>query len=147
MKYLKEYKLFESVDVDRIKELFYDTMDDNFRVFIKDSNSRVIKFPDSGIISVHDLDRYFVPGGVESISDVNISKTEINNGHIQLTEFHIGDIIDNMIFAESYIKKEMGLEIKWVYITQIPKYTYYKSLDIVPKDLMLDKISIGFGKI
>ena len=66
---------------------------------------------------------------------------------IEHKQFNIDDVKETLRFAESYAKGELGLEIEYIYVMRIPKYMYYKSVDALPDNQMVDSVTFAFRKV
>jgi hypothetical protein len=60
-----------------------------------------------------------------------------------------GSIKENLLFAESYAKGELGLELEYIYVVKIPDYRYYKSVEYLPfeSNWWIDSVTFAFRKI
>jgi hypothetical protein len=90
------------------------------------------------------------PGGMVVIKTINVKveKRELDeSGQLTLKQFNIDDVKETLRFAESYAKGELGLEIEYIYVMRIPKYMYYKSVDALPDNQMVDSVTFAFRKI
>ena len=56
-------------------------------------------------------------------------------------------IKETLLFAESYAKGELDLELEYIYVIRIPSYTYYKSVDVLPDNKEVDSVTFAFRKI
>lgn len=154
MKYLKTYnKLFESQDFTWFDDLFRDLKDEGFRIVVKESNTRKLDFSKSDVIDIHYMEEE--PGvPIQSIKTVDVKVEKRVNAQDNtrffgptLKEFNIDEIKETLRFAESYAKGELGLEIEYIYVMRIPKYMYYKSVDALPDNQMVDSVTFAFRKI
>lgn len=146
MRYLKSYKLFEGVDVKDIesfKELFYNFSDDGFEVETKTSSAQKLDFstPFSGerdSLSSFEVPNYN-PGKTAVISTIDVRVSRPN-----FKSFNIDEVKENLLFAQSYAKNELGLKIEYIYIASNRQYIYYKSIDVLPSNIMIDSVTISF---
>lgn len=144
MKYLKAYKMFESVNLDWIKELFAYLQDDGFRIRLKE-NVNCVKLDFTNRSKIDAVEILFNDNYI-SLTEVIIDKIKQNSDGPSLHFFAINDVLDTLIQAESYLKEELGLSIEFVYVVDIPKYVYYKSISDLPKDQKINSISLYFKK-
>lgn len=155
MKHLKTYKLFESQDFTWFKDLFLELKHEGFNVSVQESNTAKIDFSESGVIGSQELfiqsrQREMLRRGehIKTI-DVRVDKRVLDEaGHPTLKRFLIDEIKENLLFAESYAKDELGLEINYIFVSKIPDYRYYKSVEYLPFDSnwWIDSITFAFTK-
>ena len=147
MRYLKSYKLFESVikdkDTQSFKELFYCFKDDGFDVYICHSRTQKLDFstPFSG--EKDSLTSFEVPDYNPGKTDL-ISTIDVRVRRPGEKEFNIDEIKENLLFIQSYVSEELGLKIEYIYIVRNRKYIYYKSINVLPSNTMIDSITISF---
>ena len=152
MKHLKTYKLFESQDFTMFEDLFRELKDEGFKVTVKESNTRKLDFSKSDVIDIHYMEEE--PGQpLQSIKTVDVKVERRVNAQDNtrffgptLKEFNIDEIKENIRFAESYAKDELGLELEYIYTMRIPKYLYYKSVDALPENQTVDSVTFAFRK-
>lgn len=143
MRYLKSYKLFEGVDVKDIesfKELFYNFSDDGFEVETKTSSAQKLDFSKKDSLTSFELPDY-KPGKTIVISTIDVKVSGPN------FKFNIDEVKENLLFAQSYAKNELGLKIGYIYIVRNWKYIYYKSIDVLPSNIWIDSVTISFTDI
>ena len=150
MKYLKTYnKLFESQDFTWFSDLFLElNHEGRFKITVSESNTQKLDFSNSDVIDIHHMET--PPGGMIVIKTINVKveKRELDeSGQLTLNQFNIDDVKETLRFAESYAKDELGLEIEYIYVMRIPKYMYYKSVDALPNNEMVDSVTFAFRKI
>ena len=147
MRYLKSYKLFESVikdkDTQSFKELFYCFKDDGFDVDISHSRTQKLDFstPFSGekdSLSSFEVPDY-KPGKTVVISTIDVRVRRPGE-----KEFNIDEIKENLLFVQSYVSEELGLKIEYIYVVENRKYRYYKSINVLPSNIMIDSVTISF---
>jgi len=144
MRYLKNYKIFESNQFDWFKELFLELQDEGFRVSVKESTSQKMDFSKSDSFGSWNLETKNYT--IKTI-DVKIEKRVMTHNGPTLKEFNIDEIKETLRFAESYSKDELGLELEYIYVVKIPNYTYYKSVDVLPDNFKIDSITFAFKAI
>ena len=146
MKYLKTYnKLFESGDFSWFRDLFLELKHDGFNVSVKESTTQKMDF--SRLDSFGSWDLQTKNYNIKTI-DVKVDKRIIDEaGQPTLRPFNIDEIKETLLFAESYAKGELGLELEYVYVVRIPNYTYYKSVDVLPDNQEVDSVTFAFRKI
>jgi hypothetical protein len=146
MKYLKTYnKLFESGDFSWFRDLFLELKHDGFNVSVKESTTQKMDF--SRLDSFGSWDLQTKNYNIKTI-DVKVDKRIIDeDGQSTLRPFNIDEIKETLLFAESYAKGELGLELVYVYVVKIPSYTYYKSVDVLPDNQMVNSVTFAFRKI
>lgn len=144
MRYLKNYKIFESNQFDWFKELFLELQDEGFRVSVKESTSQKMDFSKSDSFGSWNLETKNYT--IKTI-DVKIEKRVMTHNGPTLKEFNIDEIKETLRFAESYAKGELGLELEYIYVVKIPNYTYYKSVDVLPDNFKIDSITFAFKAI
>mgnify|MGYP000497963172 CR=1 FL=1 len=146
MKYLKTYnKLFESGDFSWFRDLFLELKHDGFNVSVKESTTQKMDF--SRLDSFGSWDLQTKNYNIKTI-DVKVDKRIIDeDGQSTLRPFNIDEIKETLLFAESYAKGELGLELEYVYVVRIPNYTYYKSVDVLPDNKEVDSVTFAFRKI
>ena len=146
MKYLKTYnKLFESGDFSWFRDLFLELKHDGFNVSVKESTTQKMDF--SRLDSFVSWDLQTKNYNIKTI-DVKVDKRIIDeDGQSTLRPFNIDEIKETLLFAESYAKGELGLELVYVYVVKIPSYTYYKSVDVLPDNQMINSVTFAFRKI
>lgn len=146
MKYLKTYnKLFESGDFSWFRDLFLELKHDGFNVSVKESTTQKMDF--SRLDSFGSWDLQTKNYNIKTI-DVKVDKRIIDeDGQSTLRPFNIDEIKETLLFAESYAKGELGLELVYVYVVKIPSYTYYKSVDVLPDNQMINSVTFAFRKI
>ena len=148
MRYLKSYKLFEGVDVKDIesfKELFYNFKDDGFEVETKTSSAQKLDFSKKDSLTSFELTDY-KPGKTIVIStiDVKVSGPNADVHNFYIRQFEIDEVKENLLFAQSYAKNELGLKIEYIYIVKNNQYIYYKSIDVLPSNIMINSVTISF---
>ncbi len=148
MKHLKSYKLFESKDYSQFYELFQELQDEGFRITVNESNTRKLDFSKSDVIDIHYMEETGTPEVIKT-TDVKIEKRIIDDTHTgpTLKQFNIDEIKDNLKFVESFAKEEFGLEIEYVYTMRIPRYLYYKSVESLPENQIVDSVTVAFRNI
>lgn len=145
MKHLKTYKLFESQNFDWFRDLFLELKHDGFNVSVKESTTQKMDF--SRLDSFGSWDLQTKNYNIKTI-DVKVDKRIIDeDGQSTLRPFNIDEIKETLLFAESYAKGELGLELVYVYVVKIPSYTYYKSVDVLPDNQMVNSVTFAFRKI
>jgi hypothetical protein len=143
MRYLKSYKLFEGVDVKDIesfKELFYNFSDDGFEVETKTSSAQKLDFSKKDSLKSFELP--YKPGKTIVISTIDVKVSRPN-----FKSFNIDEVKENLLFAQSYAKNELGLKIGYIYIVINNQYIYYKSIDVLPSNIMINSVTISFTNI
>jgi hypothetical protein len=143
MKYLKSYKLFEGVDVKDIesfKELFYNFKDDGFDISISENNTQRVDFSEKDSLTSFEIPDY-KPGKTIVITTIDVKV----NRHFK--SFNIDEVKENLLFVQSYAKDELGLKIEYIYIVKDNQYIYYKSIDVLPSNIMIDSVTISFTNI
>jgi len=149
MRYLKSYKLFEGVDVKDIesfKELFYNFKDDGFDISISENNTQRVDFSKKDSLTSFEIPDY-KPG-----KTIVITTTDVKVSRPNFKSFDIDEVKENLLFAQSYAKDELDLRIEYIYIVtplilrpSIQKeYIYYKSIDVLPSNIMINSITISF---
>jgi len=149
MKHLKDYKLFEGVDVKDIesfKELFYNFKDDGFDISITENNTQRVDFSEKDSLTSFEIPDY-KPG-----KTIVITTTDVKVSRPNFKSFDIDEVKENLLFAQSYAKDELDLRIEYIYIVtplilrpSIQKeYIYYKSIDVLPSNIMINSITISF---
>lgn len=145
MKHLKTYKLFESQDFSWFRDLFLELKHDGFNVSVKESNTQKMDF--SRLDSFSSWDLQTKNYAIKTI-DVKVEKRIIDEaGQPTLRSFNIDEIKETLLFAESYAKGELGLELEYIFVIRIPSYTYYKSVNVLPENQTVDSITFAFRKI
>lgn len=153
MKYLKSYKLFEGVDVKDIesfKELFYNFKDDGFDISISENNTQRVDFSEKDSLTSFEIPDY-KPGKTIVITTIDVkvnrpnTNTDVYNFYIR--QFEIDEVKENLLFAQSYAKDELGLKVEYIYIVKDNQYIYYKSIDVLPSNIMIDSVTISFTNI
>jgi hypothetical protein len=145
MKYLKAYKLFESQDFSWFRDLFLELKHDGFNVSVKESTTQKLDF--SRLDSFGSWDLQTKNYAIKTI-DVKVEKRILDEaGQPTLKSFNIDEIKETLLFAESYAKGELGLELEYIFVIRIPSYTYYKSVDVLPDNKEVDSITFAFRKI
>jgi hypothetical protein len=143
MRYLKSYKLFEEVDVKDIesfKELFYNFKDDGFDISISENNTQRVDFSEKDSLTSFEIPDY-KPGKTIVITTIDVKV----NRHFK--SFNIDEVKENLLFVQSYAKDELGLKIEYIYIVKDNQYIYYKSIDVLPSNIMIDSVTISFTNI
>lgn len=147
MKYIIQYKLFESQEVIpplvllSFHDIFQELKDDGFNVSIRKNRIRRLDFSKSNVVNI---DAYgvafpkFLGSEILDIIEVKINK--------KLSRFCVKDIIEVLKFADPYIKDVLKYTIENIYTMSIPEYMYYKSLDDLPEDKNVESLSIYFKK-
>ena len=141
MRYLKSYKLFEGVDVKDIesfKELFYSFKDDGFDISISENNTQRVDFSKKDSLTSFEIPDY-KPGKTIVVTTIDVKVSRPN-----FKSFNIDEVKENLLFAQSYAKNELGLKIEYIYIVENRKYRYYKSIDVLPSNIMIDSVTISF---
>jgi len=153
MRYLKSYKLFEGVDVKDIesfKELFYNFKDDGFDISISENNTQRVDFSEKDSLTSFEISDY-KPGKTIVITTIDVKVNRPN-----FKSFNIDEVKENLLFAQSYAKDELGLKIEYIYIVTPHvmlvgdrnwKYIYYKSIDVLPSNIMINSVTISFTNI
>ena len=151
MRYLKSYRLFEGVDVKDIesfKELFYNFKDDGFEVETKTSSAQKLDFSKKDSLTSFEIPVYN-PSKTIVIStiDVKVSRPNADGHNFYIRQFEIDEVKENLLFAQSYAKNELGLKIEYIYIVINNQYIYYKSIDVLPSNIMINSVTISFTNI
>jgi hypothetical protein len=150
MKYLKSYKLFEGVDVKDIesfKDLFYNFKDDGFDISITENNTQKVDFSEKDSLTSFEIPGY-KPG-----KTIVITTTDVKVSRPNFKSFNIDEVKENLLFAQSYAKDELGLRIEYIFIVsgweylKSPSYIYYKSIDVLPSNIMINLVTISFTNI
>ena len=144
MRYLKSYKLFEGVDVKDIesfKELFYNFSDDGFEVETKTSSAQKLDFSKKDSLTSFEIPDY-KPGKTIVITTIDVKVSRPN-----FKSFNIDEVKEKLLFAQSYAKDELGLKIEYIYIVRNWVYIYYKSIDVLPSNIMINSVTISFTNI
>ena len=145
MKHLKTYKLFESQNFDWFRDLFQELKDEGFHISVKESHTQKMDFSELDSFTSHNLRTK--DDTIKTI-DVKVEKRIIDEaGQLTLREFNIDEIKETLLFAESYAKGELGLELEYIYTMRVPRYTYYKSVDVLPDNQKIDSVTFAFRKI
>lgn len=146
MRYLKSYKLFEGVKsylnlgqerTHSFKELFCNFKDDGFDISITENNTQKLDFSKKDSLTSFELPDY-KPGKTIVISTIDVKVSGPN------FKFNIDEVKENLLFAQSYAKNELGLKIEYIYIVRNWKYIYYKSIDVLPSNIWIDTVTISF---
>ncbi len=144
MKHLKTYKLFETQNFDWFRDLFQELKDGGFHISVKESTTQKMDFSELDFFTSHNLRTK--DGTIKTI-DVKVEKRIIDEaGQLNLKEFNIDEIKETLLFAESYAKGELGLELEYIYTMRVPRYTYYKSVDVLPDNQIIDSVTFAFRK-
>ena len=144
MRYLKSYKLFEGVDVKDIesfKELFYNFKDDGFDISISENNTQRVDFSEKDSLTSFEIPDY-KPGKTIVITTIDVKVNRPN-----FKSFDIDEVKENLLFAQSYAKDELDLRIEYIYIVKDNQYIYYKSIDVLPSNIMVNSVTISFTNI
>ena len=145
MKYLKGYKMFESVNLDWIKELFAYLPDDGFRVRVKE-NTNCVELDFKGREKIYASEIIFKDKPTINLIEVIIDRVKQRSDGPSLDFFSINDVMDTITQAESYLKEELELSIEFIYVVDVPSYVYYKNIADLPKDQKINSISLYFKK-
>lgn len=141
MRYLKSYKLFEGADVkdvESFKELFYNFSDDGFGVKIEPNRwNQKLDFSKKDSLTSFEIPDYHFGSDVNNSCDVVVNRPSFE-------EFNIDEIKENLLFAQSYAKDELGLKIEYIYIASNRQYIYYKSIDVLPSNIMINSVTVSF---
>ncbi len=141
MRYLKSYKLFEGVDVKDVEsftELFYNFSDDGFIVKIEPNRwNQKLDFSKKDSLTSFEIPDYHFGSDVNNSCDVVVNRPSFK-------EFNIDEVKENLLFAQSYAKNELGLKIGYIYIVKNNQYIYYKSIDVLPSNIMINSVTISF---
>ena len=150
MKYLKTYKIFEAAqDFSWVSDLFQELNDDGFNVTVEQSYSRKLDFSKSDVVDVH-----VNPAGFRSEDSIKTVDVIVKRRIGDMRYFGIDRVKETLRFAESYAKDE-GLEIEYLFVKSTGsdqyrpspgRYLYYKSIDSLPDDQMVDCIILAFRK-
>lgn len=155
MKYVKNYSLFESNSspIDDFYEIFQEIKDMGFNIEISERTSRKLNLETNKKYEIDNLPP--TSDGIETVNTiiVNIEKKISPQDNTRsfgwgLNLFDFSELEETLKFIESYARDEMRWEIEYIYIWQIPKYYYLKSVDDL--DLINGRsqsISIAFSKI
>jgi hypothetical protein len=161
MRYLKSYKLFEEVDVKDIesfKELFYNFKDDGFDISITENNTQRVDFSEKDSLTSFEIPDY-KPGKTIVITTIDVKVCLAAGNAPNFKSFDIDEVKENLLFAQSYAKDELGLKIEYIYIVTPNvkraryvgdrnwKYIYYKSIDVLPSNIMVHSVTISFTNI
>ena len=151
MKHLKTYKLFESQNFDWFRDLFQELKDEGFHISVKESTTQKMDFSEFDNFSTHNLRTK--DGTVRTI-DVKVEKKVSAQDNTEffgpsLKRFKIDEIKETLLFAESYAKDEIGLELEYIFVSKIPDYRYYKSVEYLPfeSNWWVDSVTFAFRKI
>ena len=151
MKHLKTYKLFESQNFDWFRDLFQELKDEGFQISVKESTTQKMDFSEFDNFSTHNLRTK--DGTVRTI-DVKVEKRVSAQDNTEffgpsLKRFKIDEIKETLLFAESYAKDELGLELEYIFVSKIPDYRYYKSVEYLPfeSNWWVDSVTFAFRKI
>jgi hypothetical protein len=149
MKHLKSYKLFENQNFDWFRDLFQELKDEGYHISVKESLAQKIDFSEVDFFDSSNLKTK--DDSVKTI-DVKVEKRVNAQDNTRffgptLKEFNIDDIKETLRFAESYAKDELGLELEYIYTMRVPRYTYYKSVDVLPDNQTIDSVTFAFRKI
>ena len=147
MKHLKTYKLFESQNFDWFRDLFQELKDEGFHVSVKESTTQNMDFSEFDCFSVHDMR---TKDGTTKTIDIKVEKRIIDEaGQLTLKRFKIDEIKETLLFAESFAKGELGLELEYIFVSKIPDYRYYKSVEYLPFEAnwWIDSVTFAFRKI
>lgn len=170
-KYINEHGTEEWVTVDRsffkphneshkeviplFHDIFQELKDDGFKVSIGEANVLRLNFAESDAIELSGSERlpkskFLSDENTLNVVEVKIQKrtTKIHMVYPEsdMERFNTEDIMEVLIFAESYIKDVLKYSIENTYVMKVPVYTYYKSLDNMPKNESIDSMSIYFKK-
>jgi len=158
MRYLKSYKLFEGVDVKDIesfKELFYNFSDDGFEVETKTSSAQKLDFSKKDSLTTLQakqqganpvLVRFEIPD-YKPGKTIVITTIDVKVSRPNFKSFNIDEVKEKLLFAQSYAKDELGLKIEYIYIVRNWEYIYYKSIDVLPSNIMINSVTISFTNI
>ena len=140
MKYLKlfEKKKEEDESIEILEICFQETMDKGYNVYIDQDEISIVDFE---IPIVHIDDAKSVNN--KKIPCFSVSIDKINES------FNIKDIMENLLFIESYIKDELNLIIAHLYIIGIDiegDSCYYENIKTIPTNKNIYEITIYFTK-
>ena len=149
MKYIKSYKIFESIDLSWFEELFYELEDEGFKVDITEAQSSVIDFSKvtTPYVDAHDMyrkeGRPDNPITGEVVRTLNVVVNRGDKDYLSRT-FRVGDIKDQLLFAESFAKGEKGLDMMYIYTMKVPNYRYFASVKDIPDDYVVQSVTVTF---
>ncbi len=144
MKHLITYKLFESQNFDLFRDLFQELKDEGFDISVKESTTQKLDFSELDSFSSHNLRTK--DGTIKTI-DVKVEKRFIDEaGQLNVGKFNIEEIKETLLFAESYAKDELGLELEYIYTMKVPIFNYYKSVSALPYNQTINSVTFSFRK-
>ncbi len=144
MKHLKTYKLFETQNFDWFRDLFQELKDEGFHISVKESTTQKLDFSELDSFSSHNLRTK--DGTIKTI-DVKVEKRFIDEaGQLNVGRFNIEEIKETLLFAESYAKDELGLELEYIYTMRVPIFNYYKSVSALPYNQTINSVTFSFRK-
>ena len=133
------------------RDLFQELKDEGFHVSVKESTTQKMDFSEFDNFSTHNLRTK--DGTVRTI-DVKVEKKVSAQDNTEffgssLKRFKIDEIKETLLFAESYAKDELGLELEYIFVSKIPDYRYYKSVEYLPfeSNWWVDSVTFAFRKI
>lgn len=157
---MKHLKLFESINEDPtidIENLFVDLKDQHYIIDI--SKNKCVNIVDDHQtefraygVRLHQMTGYEPHAKETFIVTIQkmIPRDRFKGSSIEYRfidsekipdEFNTGEIMETLLFAESYSKAEMPFKFKWVFDGII----YYNSIKLLPNKEVFE-IIIGFGK-
>lgn len=147
---LRDFRKRVDVIKNEIMDLFMDLKDDGYSVVITSNKNSWIdwnKCASNNInvsISSDKIVDYLSVDDVGHCITVGIYPERYYNINDTDALMNIDDsFINTLKFAESYAKKELGLEIGQIYVNKPFLYKYYKSIDSLPKG-ELSGVEIAF---
>lgn len=141
-------KINESVDLSWFDEIFYELIDDGFKVDIKKGRSSVIDFSKVNTLYVDAHDMYRKEGRPDNPITKEVVETVdavINKNRDYLSKtFRIGEIKEQLLFAESFAR-EKSLDVMYIYTMKVPNYRYFKSVKDIPDDYIVQSVTMTFN--
>ena len=146
----KEKRLYTAIngisDIE-ISTLFYDSLQE--ALYIGYVNGNIDKLINDEVINIPSVKLAQIPGSKK----INRFYRDITYIYVA-TDFSVlqldtdkDEIKETLLFAESYAKGELDLELEYIYVIRIPSYTYYKSVDVLPDNKEVDSVTFAFRKI
>ena len=118
--------------------MLYNFKDDGFDISISENNTHRVDFSKKDSLTSFEITDY-KPG-----KTIVITTTEVKVSRPNFKSFNIDEVKENLLFAQSYAKDELDLRIEYIYIVRNWKYIYYKSIDVLPSNIMINSVTISF---
>lgn len=147
MKYLKNFKLFESINEENIKLSEIEPYLIDFKQLGCDwttsfSWSREIKFPENKkYISSIELEQYIEDNQFRTLEiELRQEGDFLGKMKISLEEFK-----DGVNLISDYLNSEHGLELNYIYVSNDWSYLYYSSLEkLIKSPIEANRITLNF---